>query len=125
MIEHYIKNQELVFVKFQVFISIMNLILRKCFMKYFFLLITFLYYFLFNPRIIIIIKFKKKSFVASSRHGQQDELPNGIKGAEVLMTFSIDVDRCLEYFFSMFLQNGGRVTQKMVIILFILYLFFI
>jgi len=54
------------------------------------------------------------SFVPNSRKATKEELPPGFVDGEVLETFSIDVDKCLEYLCDEFVLNGGKITRKTV-----------
>jgi len=55
-----------------------------------------------------------EGFVPNSRKATKEELPPGFVDGDVLETFSIDVDNCLEFLFDEFLLSGGRILRKTV-----------
>jgi len=59
-------------------------------------------------------RFFYEDFIPFFRRAKPDELPAGFVDGIVLQTFSINVDKALNYFIRIFLRSGGRLRRKTV-----------
>lgn len=63
---------------------------------------------------LTILSLFVQDFVPNTRKATKEELPPKFVDGEVLETYSVDVDHCLEYLVKEFALNGGRITRKTV-----------